>query len=368
MSQEEMPKIVVIDVDPNDVPELRAPVVFSSGDVFGDFDGIKDSEREFTESRVKRARNERVRNSESENYRPRRLREEKPKVSLLKKAKRIGAATLIAAGGAGVYVLYNGIFSGGGHKMEAKAKVEETRVYPSYHNVPLQLARIESDIDLEMKAGYDRTVSIGPFEADLIPFNNEYTLKQNDLTTETTATLTVSEMVIKETPKEIIVTLKGGMDISKASIDWRTQEFAGADINSTDLSFGNDKKDQIDNDALEILQSSGEVAAACALRSEEVQPALTVGVKKFLEIVKPELVKKNKELVVYIENIDIEADRIYAEAVDTINAVVRDIGKDYSGKNDIFDVDISGIVDCDSQNIRIEKEDKSNKKLRLSYN
>ena len=323
--QEEVP-IVILDVDPQDHPDYHASEL------------PLDEESNIVEPEYHAPRRNRARH-------------EKSGISLYQKAKRIGASTLLIAGGAGAYVLVNGLFSGGGNKIEAKAEVEETRVY-TYQNTPLQLAKIESDIDLDMTAGYDRT---GPFGVDINPINNEYEFHQNNLTTNTSVTLTVAEMRVEDGSKEVLVTLGGGLDLSDASIDWRAEEFAGADIKGSSFSVGNDLKDKIDNDALEILQTSGEVAASCALRSDKVQPAITDGVTNFLKIVKPELVSNNKPLTVVIEDFDSEADRLYSESIDNINDVVDNIREDYSGKDDTFSVDVSGITDCDRQKIRIIK-------------
>ena len=191
------------------------------------------------------------------------------------------------------------------------------------------------------------------FEVDVVPINNEYTFNQENLTTDTTATFTPQTMIVEETADEFKVSFDGEMDLSKASIDWSEQEFAGADIKGTSFSVGNELKDEIDNDALEILQDSAGVTAACAVRDEDVQPLITSGVSKFLTIVNPRFRDSDKKLTVVIDGMNDQTARLYAEAVDSLNETVDGIKADYDGPNDTFDVDTSSITNCDEQDIKI---------------
>lgn len=262
---------------------------------------------------------------------------------------KLAGAALAIYGGVQVYQALTG--NEGSH-MTGEVTSEETRV-TVYQNSPLELAGIQSDLSLELEAGYDRTVSVLGFEVDVVPINNEYTFNQENLTTDTTATFTPQTMIVEETADEFKVSFAGEMDLSKASIDWSEQEFAGADIKGTSFSVGNELKDEIDNDALEILQDSAEVTAACAVRDEEVQPLLTTGVSKFLTIVDPRFRDSQKKLVVSIDGMSDQTARLYAEAVDGLNATVDGIKADYDGPNDTFDVDITSITNCADQDIKI---------------
>jgi hypothetical protein len=124
------------------------------------------------------------------------------------------------------------------------------------------------------------------------------------------------------------------MDLSNASIDWSQEEFAGADITGTSYSVGNDLKDKIDNDALEIMQGSAGVAAACGLMDESIKPVITGGVEKFLSIVNPNVLHKDKPVRVIIEDLDAQSQGLYIEMKNELEAVLRGIESDYDGKDD----------------------------------
>lgn len=280
------------------------------------------------------------------------VRERRPRKSYPKRimtgVKLAGVALAVYGG----YQVYQGITSNGGAHMEGEVTSEETRV-TFYENSPIELAGIESDVSLELEAGYDRTVSVFGVEVDINPINNEYTFKQEDLTLDTTAKMVVESMRVEEAEDQFIVSFDGNMDIDDASVDWEEEEFAGADIKATSWSVGNEEKDKIDNDALEILQDSAGVTSACALRDERVGDLLASGVEKFLTIVNPDFADSGKELVLSIEDIDSKTAELYAKAVDALNATIEKIKQDYSDPNDIFDLDISSILDCALQDIRI---------------
>jgi hypothetical protein len=279
------------------------------------------------------------------------------------KDKRSNGLRKIAAGlvvgGLAIYGGYNaikGMFEDGGNSMQAEVTVEETRV-TVYENPALLLAGIESDLDLEMTAGYDRT---GPFGIDINPINNEYSFSQENLTTQTHAFLTVEQMTVEEDDNNVQVTLDGEMKLSQTSIDWLQQDFAGADIKGTSLSFGNELKDKIDNDALEILQASGSVTAACAMRDANVQDLITGGVVNFLKVVNPNIFESEKEILVNINEIEDQSNKMYTDSIDQLHDVVSGIRQSYSGKNDTFSVDVSNIENCNEQNIRIVNDQSSN--------
>jgi hypothetical protein len=278
--------------------------------------------------------------------RERRTRKSYPR-RIMTGVKLAGVALAVYGG----YQVYQAITSSGGAHMEGEVTSEETRV-TFYENSPIELAGIESDVSLELEAGYDRTVSVFGVEVDINPINNEYTVEE-DLTLNTTAKMVIESMRVEEAEDQFIVSFDGSMDIDDASVDWEEEELAGADINWNSFSVGNEEKDNIDNDALEILQDSAGVTSACALRDENVGELLANGVEKFLTIVNPDFADSGKELVLRIEDIDSKTAELYAKAVDALNATIEKIRQDYSDPNDIFNLDISSILDCASQDIRI---------------
>ncbi|MCA9377276.1 hypothetical protein KC685_05160 [Candidatus Dojkabacteria bacterium] len=281
------------------------------------------------------------------------IEHKQPKTGFIKKAKRVGAAALVVAGGYGAYNFVQGLMSDEEAQFSAEVEVDETRVYV-YENTPIQLAEIESDISLDIEAGYDRT---GPFGIDINPINNMYKLDQDGLTTSTNAEILVEQMRVEETDDMVNVYLGGELGLSNASINWAEEDMEGADITWNSYSIGNDTKDKIDNDALEITQGSSGVAAACGLRDETVQESLTGGVANFLSIVNPNLVESGKPIKVFIDNLDEQADSIYAEEVDKLNEIVDGIRLRYDGENDVFVVDISQILDCSDQDIRLAEDE-----------
>jgi hypothetical protein len=336
MRKNEELKIEFLDVDPQQSPEHRAPELHLPSD-----EEIRDEMRREGEQNVVNDNVIRVRHEHSR--RP----------GKIKTALYAGGAALALYG---AYNVYQGLTSGGGSHMQAEAQVEETRV-TVYENTPLQLAGIDSDLNLQMTAGYDRT---GPIPGlDINPINNMYTFDQEDLTTHTEATVTVETMTVEESETEISVTLQGDIELSNASIDWSEEEFAGADISGTSVSIGNDLKDRIDNDALEIFQDSAGVAASCALLDEKIQPVITDGVSTFLKIVKPELNDSTKPLRVRVQNLRSRAQTLYIEAKDRLQDTLREIESSYSGKDDTFEADVSQILDCNAQNIRLVRHNTS---------
>lgn len=323
-------RIEFLPVDPQDSPEYNAPELVLPDDY--------ELSREFIERQTGPASTEQVvRVRHEQRNRPGKIK------------------TVLYAGGAalalfGAYQVYRGLTSGGGSHMQAEVTVDETRVMV-YQNPPIQLAGIDSDLNLTLTAGYDRT---GPIPGvDINPINNMYEFDQKDLTTRTEATLTIQTMAVEEGADETVVTLGGEMDLSKSSIDWDKEEFAGADISGTSYSVGNDLKDRIDNDALEILQGSAGVTAACALLDDDIQPAITKGVETFLKIVNPELAESDTPIRVVIEDQESKAQGLYIDAKDELQATLRSIESDYDGKNDTFEADISQILDCQAQDIRL---------------
>lgn len=263
--------------------------------------------------------------------------------------RKFVAGTVLA--GLALYGGYNvvkGMFDDGGSKLEAEVALDQTRV-TVYENPQLLIAGIQSDLDLTLSAGYDRT---GPIPGiDINPINNEYTLDQQNLTTDTSTLLSVESLEVTETNDAIVAELSGDMNLSQTSIDWLQEDFAGADIKRSSLSFGNELKDKIDNQALEILQASGSVTASCALRESAIQEKITVGVVNFLKVVNPELSSEVKPLTVKIADLENQADSIYAESIDQLYDVVDDIQKSYKGKNDYFRVDTTNIENCNEHNI-----------------
>lgn len=294
-------------------------------------------------------------------YRRERRRNHKPSPRTIKNVAKLALVAMAVYGG---YSVVNGLFSVEGNSFEGSEKVENTRVY-EYSNVPLELAGIESDISLRFTAGEDRT-NIGPIKipgVDLSPVNNMYDFNQKGLTTETQATLIVEDMKVQESSDSVIVTLDGKFNLGATAIDWDEQDFAGSDIQGASLSFGNELKDKLDNAALEIMQDGGRVAAACAVNGKDVQPVLTTGVKEFLKIVNSKLFRADKPLKVQINDLDVKAKVVYGDEVSRFSKAVGSIKQKFSGKNDKFSLDISGITDCEKQDIRIIKADpKENKK------
>lgn len=281
------------------------------------------------------------------------------KKGIVGKAKRIGAGLFVVASAYGAYNFVQGLTSDEASQFDANVAVDETRVF-IYKNTPISLATIESDISLEIDAGYDRT---GPFGIDINPINNMYKVNEH-LTTSTDATITVEEMEVKDTEHAVEVYLGGLIGLTKANIDWQEEDLAGADITGSSVSIGNKTKDEIDNDALEILQTSGGVAASCALRDDDIEQSLTQGVVEFLAIVSPDLLKSGKPIKVFVKDLRQQSDKIYAEKVDDLNRVIDDIRVHYDEKNDVFKVDITKITDCEEQKIKIitDKEQEQNKK------
>ena len=268
--------------------------------------------------------------------------------SRTKLALYAGGIVLVASG---AYAIYQGITSGGGNHMKGKAEVEETHV-EVYPHPPIELAGIRSSISLELNASKDR-VGVIP-GVDMIPFNQEFTLKQDDLETETTATLVPDSMRVEETPDKFIATFDGIMDLSRANIDWTTQEFSGVDMATwSSVSFDTKFMGSVENDALEILQGSGEVAAACAVRDDEVKDVITAGVENFLRIVNPRF-DGNKKLEVRIEGLDSKTEGLYVDAVEGLQSIVNGIEDDYEGRADTFEIDISQILDCSKQDIILD--------------
>lgn len=330
MNDRQQPRIEFLEVDPQDSPAHRAPELPLPDD----------------EQLAQEYRNETPATAPTSNViRIRQERSRRP--GKVKSAIYAGTAALALVGAVNIY---RGLTSGGGSHMSAEATAEETRV-TVYENPPLELAGIDSDLSLEMTAGYDRT---GPIPGiDINPINNMYTFSQKNLTTHTEATVTVGFMEVVEGVEETTITLGGEMDLSKASIDWNEEEFAGADITGTSYSVGNDLKDEIDNDALEILQGSAGVAAACGIMDEDIQPVIASGVEKFLSIVNPHVMQKDKPVRVIIDDLETQTQGLYIEKKDELEDVLRDIEADYDGKDDTFDADISQILDCHAQNIRL---------------
>lgn len=336
MKDQEQPRIEILDVNPQESPAHYAPELNLPDDDQLAQEYIASQPQVIQHENVVRVRHE--------------------------QGHRIGKIkTAIYAGGAalalfGAYQLYRGLTSGGGSHMQAEVTVDETRV-TVYENAPLQLAGIDSDLSLHITAGYDRT---GPIPGiDINPINNMYEFDQDGLTTHTEATLTVETMQVEENDNDVVVTLGGDMNLSRASIDWKEQEFAGADITGSSYSVGNNLKDQIDNDALEILQDSAGVTAACGLMDNDIQPALTKGVETLLKIVKPELIAGDKSMRVEIEDLHSQAQGLYVDAKDELQATLHGIESDYDGKNDTFEADISQILDCQAQDIRLVQPEAS---------
>lgn len=268
--------------------------------------------------------------------------------SVRRYAKLAGAALAIYGG----VQIYQALTGNEGAHMTGEVTSEETRV-TVYENPPIELANIESDISLELDAGYDRTVSAFGIDIDINPINNEYYFSQKDLTANTKATLTPAVMRVEESEDHFEVTFEGQMELSQSAFDWTEEELAGADIKGTSFSFGNELKDEIDNDALEIMQESAGVTAACALRDEQIADALTGGIANFLRVVNPDFKDSNKPLKVSVSGLDEQSARLYAQAVDRLNQTVEAIKADYSGPHDQFELDISSILNCDAQDIRL---------------
>jgi hypothetical protein len=133
---EHQPEIVFLEVDPQDSPAYHAPELPLPDD----------------EQLVREYRQETFAPAVSRNVtRVRHERSRRP--GKVKAALYAGTTALVLVGAVSIY---RGLTSGGGSHMSAEVTAEETRV-TVYENPPLQLAGIDSDLSLEMIAGYDRT-------------------------------------------------------------------------------------------------------------------------------------------------------------------------------------------------------------------
>lgn len=270
--------------------------------------------------------------------------------NLMKRVKAglvLGGLTLAAWGGYQVWQMLHG--QNAAHQYSTEVEQKETRVYKSVY---LNLAEIESEFHIRQETTLDRADDAF-IDWNPIDFN---TLIDSDITTEVHSGIVVDrlEAARDNIAKTLTVVIDGELTTTTPAVDWDSNRL-DVEMRRFSVGVGPGELNKARHSAEQLIQASGGIAAACALRDNDVQEVLGQSIEDFLASTSFSDGIEPENIQVTINEVDAIADKVYDQSLSEYRKTVAKIRKRYDGKSSTFKVKNRNLTNCDRHKITIVK-------------